>query len=96
MGGAEMNRIIAGTACLVLLVTAGAAYAPETGRADRGDLAGLTYRVEEDGRMVDIDGSQKGWMVGDEVYDNGWNLKYRLQKGKPHAPGDQEESGKTK
>ena len=77
-----MKSIVAGVACLVLFAAAGAAYAPETAPADRGDLAGLTYRVEDDGRMVDGYGNPKGWMIGDEVYDSGWNLKYRLEKRK--------------
>jgi len=75
-----MKSITTGMVCLVLLVTAGAAYAPESGPADRGDVAGLTYRVEDDGRMLDLNGNPKGWMIGDEVYDNGWNLKYRLER----------------
>ena len=75
-----MNSIIAGMACIVLLVTAGAAFAPEATRADLGDLAGLTYRVEEGGRMIDTEGNVRGWMIGEEVYDAGWNLKYRLNK----------------
>ncbi len=75
-----MNSIIAGIACIALLITAGAAYAPEATQADRGDLAGLFYRVEADGRMIDTEGNVKGWMIGEEVYDAGWNLKYRLNQ----------------
>jgi hypothetical protein len=79
-----MNLITAGIACLIVLFTAGAAFAPEAGLADRGDLGGLVYRVEGDGRLVDENGNPKGWMIGNEVYDNGWNLKYRLERRKLH------------
>jgi hypothetical protein len=79
-----MNRIITGIAFLTFLFTATAAYAPETGPADRADFEELAYRVLEDGSIIDGSGNPKGWMVGNEVYDKGWRLKYRLEGKRLH------------
>lgn len=35
-----------------------------------------TYRVAEDGAIVDRDGAIKGWVHGNTVYDAQWNEKY--------------------
>jgi hypothetical protein len=64
---------------LALMAGVTAAYAPETEPADRGEIHEVAYRVEETGRIIDKDGTPKGWMIGNEVYDNAWNLKYRLE-----------------
>ena len=83
-----MNRIIAGIGFLIFFLTATAAFAPETGPADRGDIERLAYRVKEDGRIIDGSGNPRAWMVGNEVYDNSWRLKYRLDGRKLHdVPG---------
>jgi hypothetical protein len=78
-GGREMNFFIAGITGLVLVLGTTAAYAPETGPLDRGRIYDVAYCIEENGRIVDNSGASKGWMVGDEVYDNAWNLKYRME-----------------
>jgi hypothetical protein len=74
-----MNFLASAVAGLVLMAGVTAAYAPETGPADRGEAHEVAYQVEETGRLVDKDGTPKGWMIGNDVYDNAWNLKYRME-----------------
>ena len=74
-----MNFFTTGVIGLVLVMGSTAAYAPETGPLDRGQIHDMEYSIEATGRIVDRDGTPKGWMIGDEVYDNAWNLKYRME-----------------
>ncbi len=36
------------------------------------------YRIHEDGSIVAGDGTPKGWVRGDTVYDEQWNVRYRI------------------
>jgi hypothetical protein len=78
-GGKEMKTFAAGAACLVLLLLSTAVYAPDAGPSERGGIEELVYRVLEDGRVMDNNGRQKGWIMGGDVYDNDWNLKLRIK-----------------
>jgi hypothetical protein len=74
-----MNFVIAGIMGLILVLGSTTVYAPEAGHPDCGDVHDMAYHIEENGRMVDNGGIQKGWMIGNEVYDNAWTLKYRME-----------------
>jgi hypothetical protein len=78
-GGRKMNFLTAGVMGLTLMLGATAAYAPEAAPQDHGRIHDVAYCVEESGRIVDRAGAPKGWMIGNEVYDNAWNLKYRME-----------------
>ncbi|MEI6153217.1 MAG: hypothetical protein WCQ90_03935 [Deltaproteobacteria bacterium] len=44
-----------------------------------------TYRVAEDGAIFDRDGTIKGWVHGNTVYDAGWNEKYIIRGNRLHG-----------
>lgn len=73
----EIKLVSIGVAIILLIVAAvQIADAPSLEAVNHGTVQ--RYQIDDNGRIIDSNGRLCGWIKGNEVYNSGLELKYRL------------------